>query len=52
MRAIGFSEYSERKRLKELLTDVIMNSTDIKEYKPVDETVWDKAYEQFLKIID
>ncbi len=26
MRAIGFSEYSERKKLKELLTDVIMNS--------------------------
>jgi len=28
MRAIGFSEYSERKRLKELLTDVIMNSDE------------------------
>jgi len=26
MRAIGFSEFSDRKRLKELLTDVIMNS--------------------------
>ncbi len=28
MRAIGFSEYSDRKRLKELLTDVIMNSDE------------------------
>jgi len=26
MRAIGFSEYTERKKLKELLTDVIMNA--------------------------
>ena len=26
MRAIGFSEYTDRKKLKELLTDVIMNS--------------------------
>ena len=26
MRAIGFSEYSDRKKLKNLLTDVIMNS--------------------------
>lgn len=26
MRAIGFSDYSERKKIKELLTDVIMNS--------------------------
>lgn len=26
MRAIGFSDYSERKKVKELLTDVIMNS--------------------------
>lgn len=26
MRAIGFSEYTERKKLKDLLTDVIMNS--------------------------
>lgn len=28
MRAIGFSEYGKRKRLKELLTDVIMNSDE------------------------
>ena len=28
MRAIGFSEYADRKRLKELLTDVIMNSDE------------------------
>lgn len=28
MRAIGFSAYSERKKLKELLTDVIMNSDE------------------------
>ena len=28
MRAIGFSEYTDRKRLKELLTDVIMNSDE------------------------
>ena len=28
MRAIGFSEYCDRKRLKELLTDVIMNSDE------------------------
>lgn len=26
MRAIGFSEYTDRKKIKELLTDVIMNS--------------------------
>ena len=26
MRAIGFSEYSDRKKIKELLTDVILNS--------------------------
>lgn len=28
MRAIGFSNYTERKKLKELLTDVIMNSSE------------------------
>ena len=28
MRAIGFSEYCNRKRLKEILTDVIMNSDE------------------------
>lgn len=28
MRAIGFSEYTDRKKLKELLTDVIMNSDE------------------------
>lgn len=28
MRAIGFSEFGDRKRLKELLTDVIMNSDE------------------------
>ena len=28
MRAIGFSEYTERKRLKELLIDIIMNSDE------------------------
>ncbi len=28
MRAIGFSEFADRKRLKELLTDVIMNSDE------------------------
>lgn len=28
MRAIGFSEYSDRKKLKELLTDAIMNSDE------------------------
>lgn len=28
MRAIGFSEYTDRKKLKELLTDVIMNAED------------------------
>lgn len=28
MRAIGFSEYTDRRKLKELLTDVIMNSDD------------------------
>ena len=26
MRSIGFSEYTDRKKLKELLTDVIMNA--------------------------
>lgn len=31
MRAIGFSEYTERKKLKELLTEVVMNS-DKREY--------------------
>ena len=28
MRAIGFSEYSDRKKLKELLTDVIMKADE------------------------
>ena len=28
MRAIGFSQYADRKKLKELLTDVIMNSDE------------------------
>lgn len=27
LRAIGFSEYSDRKKLKELLTDIVLNST-------------------------
>lgn len=33
------------------ITPVIMKSTEIKEYAPADEKVWDEAYEKFLKII-
>lgn len=33
------------------LTEVIMNSAEIKEYKPTDENVWNEAYERFKKII-
>ena len=33
------------------ITPVIMKSTEIKEYAPTDEKVWDEAYEKFLKII-
>ena len=33
------------------LTEVIMNSAEIKEYTPVDEAAWEDAYNRFLKII-
>ncbi|MBR5614608.1 MAG: rhamnulokinase [Clostridia bacterium] len=34
------------------LTEVIMNSAEIKEYNTQDKDVWDKAYQKFLNIID
>ncbi len=34
------------------ITPVIMNSTEIKEYSPADEAVWDEAYKKFLEVIE
>ena len=55
MRAIGFSEFSDRKRLKELLTDVIMNSDNrgytmnqenimLGEFTKISLTVWESRF--------